>query len=174
MIKLATAVGGIGSSTTRRYTDRWSPTGAGPSPSTRPGWRTHCARSCCGKASPAIPRSPCHRPSGHHRPHPRADAAVAGTLPDGIPVTISGGDRCGCGGPPMAPRSCQNYATFVSIVNDNDRPRKAGRAKRPKDSRAEPAAPERHLLRRRTRHMPYPAAPRHAAAETVQLISARR
>jgi len=25
-----------------------------PSPSTRPGWRTRCARSCCAKASPAI------------------------------------------------------------------------------------------------------------------------
>jgi hypothetical protein len=40
---------------------------AGPSPSTPPGWRTRCARSCCGKASPRYRRPPCHWPSGHHQ-----------------------------------------------------------------------------------------------------------
>ena len=43
--------------------------------------------------------------TGHHGP---VYAVAAGALPDGTPVIISGGwatARCGCGGPPTAPRS---------------------------------------------------------------------
>ena len=44
-------------------------------------------------------------------------AVAAGTLPDGTPVIISGSDdsRCGCGGPPTAPRSASRWpATSVA------------------------------------------------------------